>query len=372
MFLRSLVVALALFGTSAEHRDVNITKDLDVHGDLDIHGHVNAHNITIKFDPDAHSRWNGTLHMDRDSVISVGRNATIEFTEGAGTSSGTMLLNGTALVSGSVSLLTPIITGPDSIINVTQGAVLQASTVTGQGTLLVDGTLNATAVATQTVMIQDSLTVNDVTVTGALTVSLNATLVADTLTVSTAAAPATQRRLLASTQSGSCFTSVFTGSGPVGCTVTVTGTLDPTRSLACQGLVQDLNSTSLFTVPGDLVTVLGAVELGGTIHVTFTGPPGDTVLITGQSISGTFSAATFSGLVSGMSAQVVATNTEVRVVTSVPIPADPFSPRSRVVIGVLSGLTFFAGLGYFVQRRHYARRRIVLEKEQMQNPLFSA
>ena len=370
MLLRVLVLALAaLSGARSESLKLDIhcsVGDTHVKG-VDLDDHMNMTGNLI-FDPDSHSRWGGTLHMNRSSIVSVDRRATVFFTDGAATTSGTMILNGTAIVSGSVSLATPIVTGPESFINVTQGSVLQVETVVGQGAIFVAGVLNGTTIESPDVAIQDTLSATKVSVAGSLSMEPGSTLVADTLTVSLVAR---RRRLLAPQSAGSCQVASLYGSGDLGCDIRIADTLDPTGKLTISSLVQEPGSTALFTVPGDLVMVLGSVNLSGTLRVEFSGTPSDAVIVMGASIAGSFEKVVFSGLPSGVSAQVTRTSTELGVSVSGAAPAsNPDLMPVHAIIGVLAGLAGLSFVAFLVQRR-IARRPVDHVDTSMQNPLYS-
>ena len=367
MLLRVLVLALAALSGA---RSESLKLDTHVNG-VDLDGHMNMTGNLI-FDPDSHSRWNGTLHMNRSSIVSVDRRATVFFTDGAATTSGTMILNGTAIVSGSVSLATPIIMGPESLINVSQGSVLQVDTVTGHGAIFVAGVLNGTTIESPDVAIQDTLSATKVSVAGSLSMEPGSTLVADTLTVSLVAR---RRRLLAPQSAGSCQVASLYGSGDLGCDIRIADTLDPTGKLTISSLVQEPGSTALFTVPGDLVMVLGSVNLSGTLRVEFSGTPSDAVIVMGASIMGSFEKVVFSGLPSGVSAQVTRTSTELGVSVSGADPDPTGTPASdlmpvHAIIGVLAGLAGLSFVAFLVQRR-IARRPVDHVDTSMQNPLYS-
>jgi hypothetical protein len=377
MLLRAIVLVLAsLSGFRAEPK--NETLKLEIHcnvgdthvKDVDLNEHMNMTG-NLRFDPDSHSRWGGTLHMNRSSIVSVDRRATVVFTDGASTTSGTMILNGTVIVSGSVSLATPIIMGPESLINVSQGAVLQVDAVSGHGEIFVAGALNGTMISSPMITVEDTLSATAISVMGSLTMTPNATLFAETLIM--APGGHRRRRLLAPQSAGSCRVASLYGSGDLGCDVHISETLDPTGTLSIASLIQDPASTALFTVPGDLVMVLGSVNLSGTLRVEFSGTPLDAIIVMGESISGSYTSVLFSGLPSGMSAQIVQTSTRVSVSVAAPDPTgtpDPDSLPVHAIIGVLAGLAGISFIAFLVQRR-IARRPVDHVDTSMQNPLYS-
>ena len=378
MLLWAIVLVLAsLSGLRAEPK--NETLKLEIHcnvgdthvKDVDLDEHMNMTG-NLRFDPDSHSRWGGTLHMNRSSIVSVDRRATVVFTDGAATTSGTMILNGTAIVSGSVSLATPIIMGPESLINVSQGAVLQVDTVSGHGEIFVAGALNGTMISSPMITVEDTLSATAISVMGSLTMTPNATLFAETLIM---APGGHRRRLLAPQSAGSCHVASLYGTGDMGCDVRVSETLDPSGTLSIASLIQDPTSTALFTVPGDRVVVLGSVNLSGTLRVEFFGTPLDVVIMTGDTISGSYTSVFFSGLPSGISAQIVQTSTQVSVTVASQAPTGsvagiPDSPSVHAIIGVLAGLAGIAFIAFLVQRR-IARRPVDHVDTSMQNPLYS-
>lgn len=363
MLLRAIVLVLAsLSGFRAEPN--NETLKLEIHcnvgdthvKDVDLNEHMNMTG-NLRFDPDSHSRWGGTLHMNRSSIVSVDRRATVVFTDGASTTSGTMILNGTVIVSGSVSLATPIIMGPESLINVSQGSVLQVDTVTGHGEIFVAGALNGTMISSPMITVEDTLSATTVHVMGPLTMTPGGH----------------RRRLLASQSAGSCRVASLYGSGDLGCDVHISETLDPTGTLSIASLIQDPTSTALFTVPGDRVVVLGSVNLSGTLRVEFFGTPSDAIIVMGESISGSYTSVFFSGVPSGISAQIVQTSTRVSVSVAAPDPTgtpDQDSLPVHAIIGVLAGLAGIAFIAFLVQRR-IARRPVDHVDTSMQNPLYS-